>query len=116
MRGETVNAVTLREMDKALRFVHGSFVAAAKLLDMEPQRFRNLVNYHPSLARWRQNRRGRPAQKVGFFIQPFSQTDTAIPSGLELVKCAWKGLTDAERLQIKEWIGAQSSPGAVLTK
>jgi hypothetical protein len=35
---------TLARMEKALTLVGGSFIAAAKLLDMTPQRFRNIIH------------------------------------------------------------------------
>ena len=55
----------LAEMDKALAIVGGSFLAAAKLLDMDPQRFRNLVNYHPQLkSKWGRSRGRQPQLKL----------------------------------------------------
>lgn len=58
-RFERVCAHDLEQIDKALELVQGSFLAAAKLLDMDPQRFRNLVNYHPQLKEKWGRRRGR---------------------------------------------------------
>jgi len=103
-------------MDKALRLVHGSFIAAAKLLDMEPQRFRNLVNYHPCLAQWRQRRRGRPSLEIGFQIRTRDESAATIPISVELLKHVWKGLTVTERLQFQEWVALQTSLADGLAK
>ncbi len=60
-RYQRVTPQELEQMDQALALVQGSFLAAAKLLDMDPQRFRNLVNYHPRLkAKWGRHRGRQP--------------------------------------------------------
>ncbi|MCD6050980.1 MAG: hypothetical protein K0Q55_2383 [Verrucomicrobia bacterium] len=61
-RYQRVWSYDLEQMDKALELVQGSFLAAAKLLDMDPQRFRNIVNYYPQLKSKWGRRRGRQPQ------------------------------------------------------
>jgi hypothetical protein len=52
--------LTSSEVDQVLNLVQGNFQAAAKLLDLTPQQFRNTVNSRPELkAKWGK-RRGRP--------------------------------------------------------
>lgn len=64
------------DIDQALVFVQGSFVAAAKLLDMEPRQFRNRINHCPWLkAKWGKSV-GRPPIRYGFEIVPYE------PAGL----------------------------------
>lgn len=59
-------------MDWALNLVQGYRLAAAKLLDMEPNRFRNLVNYHRSLKeKWGRSNPGRPPGALNFKIKPY---------------------------------------------
>lgn len=66
-------------MEKALSLVGGSFVAAAKLLDMTPQRFRNLIHGHANLkAKWGK-RRGRPAETLAFYVSPYTPPQPELP-------------------------------------
>jgi hypothetical protein len=58
-------------IDKALALCKGSFIAAAKLLDIGSSSFRGQVYRNPSLReKWGRKKRG-PGVKVGFTIEPF---------------------------------------------
>jgi len=89
-------------MDKALAFTDGSFVAAAKLLDMSPQRFRNIVFKRPCLkAKWGK-RRGYPGRKfqLPFRITPHGEDHVTA----ELVKECITLLSPEERSELRAWL------------
>jgi hypothetical protein len=63
---------TLDRIDKALTLVGGSFIAAAKLVDMTPKRFRNMVNCSACLkTKWGHKKVGRPGTSLDFHIRPY---------------------------------------------
>jgi hypothetical protein len=87
-------------MDKALTLVGGSFVAAAKLIDLTPDRFRNLVNGNPALkSKWGRKKKG-PGIKLDFRIQPY--TGDHIP--LTLAKEYVQELLPHERAELLRWM------------
>jgi len=103
-------------MDKALKLVSGSFVAAAKLIDMTPQRFRNLVHGHAALAKWRHSKRGRPESIVSFHIEPYDPscdarrpTPMPTPGGTGFghvlqIRGVILELPAADRIELGEWL------------
>lgn len=96
---------SLEEIDQALTLVNGSFVAAAKLLDMEPQKFRNAVNYHATLKnRWRKGR-GRPRQVPSFRIEPFVEDRAkAALREANLDREIVRLLSFVDRVELKAWL------------
>jgi hypothetical protein len=83
----SVDRCTIERMDSALAFVSGHFVVAAKLVDMSPQRFRNIVNRYPCLkAKWGKKKRGRPAEQIGFQIVPHDDTLDSFDELLETIR------------------------------
>ena len=68
-------------MDAALSLTGGCFVAAAKLVDMEPVCFKNRVSYHPELkAKWGRKSKGRPKNLPAFRIVPFDAGANTVPT------------------------------------
>jgi hypothetical protein len=89
----------LADMDKALSLVGGSFLAASKLLDMSPQRFRNLVFTHKWLkAKW--GKQPGFQGRLPFRIEPHSGDYLSA----EVVQYAFQRLTKDEQTQVREWI------------
>ena len=58
--------VNISDIDAALAFTRGNFVAAAKLMDLTPAQLKSIVQYRPALEKWRKKSRGRPADRLGF--------------------------------------------------
>jgi len=101
------NQETLEEINQALTLVGGSFIAAAKLVDLEPQRFRNLINHHPGLKKQWGQRRGRSPIRTGLRIKPFVDVHVqALRQTVEFVKIVFRHLTPAEQEHVKAWIEA----------
>jgi hypothetical protein len=107
---------TLSKMDRALTLVSGSFVAAAKLLDMTPQRFRNIVNSNACLkTQWGHSKRGRPATTLNFYIEPYGdepwprpKPEPPTPGGTGFehslrIRAAILALPAADRIELAEW-------------
>ena len=98
----------LAEMDRALSIVGGSFALAAKLLDVEPQRFRNLVNYHEALAKWQHSRRGRPVQEAVLTVEPFQdRARRAAWQGPVLVKQIIERLPQVDQEALFRWLATR---------
>ena len=80
--------IDFERMEEALTVVHGNFLAAAKLIDMEPQRFRNLLNGNALLKRrWGKKRRGRPIGPAQNFIRFYNEDEERFvhtPVGVEI--------------------------------
>jgi hypothetical protein len=107
---------TLARMEKALTLVGGSFIAAAKLLDMTPQRFRNIIHSNEVLAKWRHTRRGRPSRRLGFHINEYCYPPPLVPRDIEPSETAtgfarslriraWiLGLPAVDKVELAEWI------------
>jgi hypothetical protein len=102
-------------MDSALALVGGSFVAAAKLLDMTSQRFRNLVHGHATLkARWGK-RRGRQAGSLGFMISPYRELHPGLrplasAAGFQHVLNLRQhilALPRADQIDMRRWLATQ---------
>jgi len=94
-------------MDKALALAQGSFIAAAKLLDMGPSSFRGRVYRNPSLReKWGCKKRG-PGVKVGFAIEPFR--DDRQFGSLGCIQDLAASLPAAEQRQLLLWLKAQGS-------
>lgn len=100
-RYERADDSILKSVDGALQLVQGSFVAAAKLLDLEPQKLRNLVNWNPSLkAKWGKKRGGQ--RRIGFSlssVDPFGLNKSEPKYRLSSVH-PWRShvLRDAKRM------------------
>jgi hypothetical protein len=102
LRPRYAHDADLEAMDKALTFTHGSFVAAAKLLDMSPKRFRNIVRGHACLkAKWGK-RRGNPGReyRLPFRIEPHHE-DCVTP---EVVKECITCLSAAQQADVRTWL------------
>ena len=52
--------VEIQAIAEALALVGGNRLAASKLTGIDYARLNNLVNYQPALARWRNDKLGRP--------------------------------------------------------
>jgi hypothetical protein len=102
---QQVSPQTLRDMNSALELVGGSFVAAAKLLDMTPTRFRNLVYYHKCLHEKWAKKRGRPSNSLKFRVIP-CHGDAFPPArmGLDLAKLIVGRLSENEQRAFKQWL------------
>lgn len=108
---------TKKRMDQALAAVNGSFVLAAKLLDMRPNTFRGLVFYHPELRlKWGHKRTGRPPGCPRLLVQAFKDTPAhrvarkPIDFIFEIVDC----LPRERQLELLRWLdGKLSSPSAI---
>jgi len=94
-------------MDKALALCNGSFIAAAKLLDMGPSSFRGRVYRNPSLReKWGCKQRG-PGVKIGFAIEPFR--DDRQFGSLGCIQDLAATLPAAEQRRLLLWLKAQCS-------
>lgn len=92
-------------MDKALALCGGSFVAAAKLLDMGPSAFRGQVYRNPSLReKWGCKKRG-PGVKVGFTIEPFR--DDREFGNVRCIQDLIAALPSDEKRQLLLWLQEQ---------
>lgn len=90
----------LRQIDQALRIVNGSFVLGARLVGMDPVKFKNTVNAHQSLkAKWGHKKTGRPRGRATLHKLVFDATD-AIPRDAR--SCAGQCVALFERLPWRE--------------
>jgi hypothetical protein len=99
-------------VDAALVLVQGSFLAASKLLDLEPQKFRNLVNWNSYLkAKWGKKRGAQ--KRSGFPIKPYKKPAPApplIPTAPGRIMEGAKTfivnhLSNEELVELESWIG-----------
>jgi hypothetical protein len=72
--------VDISELDAALEFTRGNFIAAAKLMDLTPYQLKSIVQYRPALHRWKKIRRGRPAERLRFRIKPYEPASGSSPA------------------------------------
>lgn len=92
-------------VDKVLALCRGSYVAAAKLLDMGPSAFRGQVYRNPSLRqKWGRKKRG-PGVKVGFTIEPFR--DDREFGNVRCIQDLIAALPADEKRQVLLWLQAQ---------
>ncbi|HEX7859128.1 MAG TPA: hypothetical protein VF773_02245 [Verrucomicrobiae bacterium] len=72
--------MNISELDAALEFTSGNFIAAAKLMDLTPYQLKSIVQYRPALHRWKKSRRGRPAERLGFRIKEYEPPVASSPA------------------------------------
>ncbi|MDB6064068.1 MAG: hypothetical protein JWR26_276 [Pedosphaera sp.] len=101
----------LKDMDAALEFTGGSFLAASKLLSMTPKNFRNLVNYHDCLkSRWGKSR-GWQGGSLPFHVEPFEPAaqpqELNAFTGLDKMKALLSGLLHHEKQQIHDFLSQE---------
>jgi hypothetical protein len=101
------SATEIERVDKALALVNASFVAAAKLVDMTPQHFRNLVNSRATLkAKW-WKKRGRPPVTPNFRIDPHNEWRTI--TSFSLFK-AIESLPANQKHLFRDWLIKECRP------
>jgi len=113
---ETVRHGTFRDMDKALKIVGGRFYLAAKLLDMEPKRFRALVNYNqPLKAKWGRKKIGHPPGRIALQITPYQDDDARHVhyGGADLVKRLFARLKESQQKEVEEWLAQRARVAGV---
>lgn len=106
-------------MDQALTAVNGSFVLAAKLLDIRPGTFRSKVFYHPKLRlKWGHKAIGRPPNCPKLQVQAFKDTPAhratyrGVGFVMEIVSC----LSKKPQIELQRWLETKlSSEGENLT-
>jgi hypothetical protein len=95
-------------MDKALALCQGSFIAAAKLLDMGPSSFRGRVYRNPSLReKWGCKKRG-PGVKIGFTIERVR--DDRQFGSLGCIRDLIEALSADEQRQLLLWLQEHPEP------
>jgi hypothetical protein len=102
---QRVSNSQLEDLDKALQITGGSLVAAAKLIDCEPWRAKNLIHHHKALReKWGRKQRGRPANRVNLQITPFrDDLAEAAWCGAEFAKGLIARLSPRDRQALAEW-------------
>ncbi len=95
-----------KEIDAALALTGGSFRASAKLLDMEPQEFRNKINHSKELkSKWGKPR-GRQKGKLSFDIFDYDAQMDVGNWGPSLFVSLLSHATESDRQYIREWLNS----------
>jgi len=97
-------------MDQALAAVNGSFVLAAKLLDMRPGTFRSKVFYHPELrSKWGHKKTGRPPGSPKLQVQAVKDTPAhrAARRGVDFVMEIVACLPRERQQELQQWLAVK---------
>lgn len=104
-RSEPTTDSDLKEIDAALEFCQGSFLAAATLLGYTPKELSNRVSGHDWLkSKWGKSR-GFNGKILPFRVQAVHSYGGRLARGTDVVKSVISNLSTFAKIELLDWLG-----------
>lgn len=115
--GQPTDIHELRRVDEALAIVQGHYVYAAKLLDMDTQRLRNLVNGHPWLReKWGRGKPGKPKGYPRLWVQEYDAAHERLArSEVAFISSVIERMKPEHRVAIAAWLNRHLAASGLAT-